>query len=113
MSEKKEKPTCYHCRQDIIFDKNIVSPKGIQIPLDPSTKKPHECPKPEPEQTKNNQTFDEAAKEIKSAGGIKSEYVDHTIVIGKLSEVKIFSKNSPVELEKEYREFQIGNKFVW
>jgi hypothetical protein len=97
MSDKKAKPTCYVCHQDIIFDKNILSPNNIQIPLDPETKKPHECPKPEPEQTES----------------VKAEYVDHTLVIGKPSEVKIFFSQYSFEVEKEYREFQIGKKFVW
>jgi hypothetical protein len=134
MSDKKAKPTCYTCGDDIIFDKNITSEKsGKQIPLDPETKKPHECPKPEPEQ-KNNQSFDEVAKEIKSENkephvvtyqgtaetgklqqgfpiSATKEYVDHTLA--RPSEVKIFSKNSPIELEIEYREFQIGKKFAW
>jgi hypothetical protein len=40
MSEKKM-PRCYTCQQEIIFDKNIVSKTGKQIPLWPDKKNTH------------------------------------------------------------------------
>ena len=40
-------------------------------------------------------------------------YVDHTQVLAKPSEVKIFFGDLPADVEKEYRDFQIGKKFAW
>jgi len=126
MSEKKAKPTCYTCKKDIIFDKNIVSEKsGRMIPLDPETKKPHECPveiktdenqtelsKQNEEKLKKNGHAVETEKGKETHQGFpiseKSEYVDHTLK--GLSKVKIFSNETKSDTEIEYNKFLADNK---
>lgn len=42
MSEKKI-PRCYTCHEIVTFDDNHIGKTGRKIPLDPSTKQPHQC----------------------------------------------------------------------
>lgn len=134
MAEEKKKvgkPTCYTCHAEVIFDKNILSPRGIQIPLDPTTKKPHECQKVKQEETetekeKEKQTElskqnEQKIKAVETHQGfpisekteqpIKVPYVDHTLA--RPSEVKILRAYDTEKLELEYQQFQIGKKFAW
>ena len=106
MSEKKPKPTCYECGEDIIFDPKVLSKNNRQIPLDPTTRQPHECKEIKEQPKTDPQGFAFEKKE-----SVKAEYVDHTLA--RPSEVKIFYADNRTDLEKEYRDFQIGKKFAW
>jgi len=105
MSEKKPKPTCYECGEDIIFDPKVLSKNQKQIPLDPTTRQPHECK--EIKEVKTQSQLDTVTEKE----SVKAEYVDHTL--SRPSEVKIFYADNRPDLEKEYRDFQIGKKFAW
>ena len=69
--EKKSKPTCYTCHAEVIFDKNKLSPRGIQIPLDPETKEPHKCKtteQKEDEQSKQTELSRQNEEKLKKNG---------------------------------------------
>lgn len=101
----KPKPTCYTCGYEIVFDRNVTSPtSGKMIPLDPDTKKPHECQEVKAEPKKEVLPVAEAEEK-------PQEYVDHTLA--KPSEVKIFYSDMESKVEEEYKQFQIGKKFAW
>lgn len=121
----KPKPTCYTCGYEIVFDRNITSPtSGKMIPLNPDTKKPHECKQETQTDQSETETQTEISRKneekIKQQNGktqpatvteIKTEYVDHTLA--KPSEVKIFYSDMESKVEEEYKQFQIGKKFAW
>jgi hypothetical protein len=58
-----EKPHCYVCNQELTFDpKQVGKISGRMIPLDPHTKKPHNCPGP-PEGEEEQEQQQEELKE--------------------------------------------------
>jgi hypothetical protein len=42
--QAKEPRRCYGCNHVVVFDASQKSPRGILIPLDPDTGRPHDCP---------------------------------------------------------------------
>jgi len=44
MSRSEKLANCNRCGEEIYFDTNIRSKYGKQIPLDPITNQPHDCP---------------------------------------------------------------------
>jgi len=65
--EKKSKPTCYTCHAEVIFDKNKLSPRGIQIPLDPVTKEPHKCKTTEQKEDEKEKELQEQQQQQQQA----------------------------------------------
>lgn len=117
-NDKKPKPTCYECGEDIIFDPNKLGKYGKQIPLDPTTREPHKCQEVKEEEKKEEKksyanTETGETKQLTSQEAVKAntEYVNHTLA--RPSEIKIFYADSIAAVEKEYREFQIGKRFAW
>jgi hypothetical protein len=123
---------CFKCHAEVVFDSDHIGKNGKKIPLDPSTRQPHDCPMREKKVTSTvatgteqhdwkefaedkddhgNETYD-PIKETQRFSNVlstedKKEYVDHTAK-GQ-SKLKIFYSDIPSDVEQEYNDFLSKN----
>jgi hypothetical protein len=125
---------CFKCHSEVVFDAEHIGKNGKKIPLDPTTRRPHDCPEREQgqptqswqkmnvlgdtEPAKNNADKDDHGNEsfppVSSQNYIndhmpkedKKEYVDHTVKGA--SKVKIFA-GYPSTVQTGYDAFLAEN----
>jgi len=116
---------CFKCHQEVVFDAEHIGKNGRKIPLDPTTRRPHDCPEREKPRFEddikavsnhpwareqedkddhgNEQEGISFAVANQGAHLVKAEYVDHTAK-GQ-SKVRIFWSDLSSQTELEYNEF--------